>query len=180
MSMTALRARLRTERARQYTLAGELLLLVLASSLAGAGASSSTRFFHHPAHVNSSLFLAAVPIDVKGVAARDSRFAAQAATESVVAVQEEKLGEVSEKLTAGLQESRDDRRLLHDQIAKMANTETDHYNELLNRMNVDEARVTTVLWVVGFVFTVVQGTLIFLQLFHRKIAAAAEGAPSRA
>lgn len=165
ISLKPIREHFNSERARQYTLVAEIVMLIAVSSLAGAGVAASPRWHRRPIKVNSSLFLSAVRAPAESTQGN-------IATDSIVAVQEERISQLNAELTAGLQESRDDRRLLHDEIAKTAGTDNDHFNALSDRLNVDEARVSTVLWVVGFVFTVVQGVLLFLQLNARKRHAA--------
>jgi hypothetical protein len=134
-------------------LAAEITALVVLSGVTGA---ALTQHFvpgkaHHP--VNTSLFLAAVPVPPQQV--RDD--------DSILATQEERIIQLKEENQA----SKDDRRLLHEDVAKIANLETAHDNALNDRLNVDEARLSTVMWVVGFIFTLTKGIVVFFHIADR-------------
>jgi hypothetical protein len=97
------------------------------------------------AHVDSHIFLAA---STASAAAPQS----MGSSDAVLAVQSEKLIQQAGENQA----SRDDRRLLHDELAKAHDLETDHFNKLNDRLNVDEAKVFTTLWLIGVIFGVLQ------------------------
>lgn len=96
------------------------------------------------AHVDPHIFLAATSATPPQMSIGNS--------DAIIAVQSEKLLQVA----AENQASKDDRKLLHDEIAKVHDIETKHFNDLYDRLNVDEAKIFTALWVCGALFGVLQ------------------------
>jgi hypothetical protein len=119
--------------------------------MTGAALTAHFQRGHRHTNVNTSLFLAAAPVT------------REPGSETVIATHEEKIIELKEED----QQSKDDRRILHDEIAKTATTETEHYNSLNTRLDVDEARVSTTMWVVGIFFTFTQGLVVFFNIAER-------------
>lgn len=132
-------------------LIAQICALVVVSGVTGAALTQHFIPSRQHRSVNTSLYLAAAPV------------VREPGGDTVIATHEEKIIELKEEN----QQSKDDRRLLHDEVGKLAGTENDHYNALNDRLNVDEARVSTVLWVVGILFSFTQGLVVFFNIVDR-------------
>jgi hypothetical protein len=138
-----------------------LIVLTLVLSSAVAGSAIGANLLLDPRKhlkVNTSLFMQAVaPAPGRTVVVGGP------STETTLAIDSLKL----DSITGQNQESIDDRHTMHDQIAAVATTEINHYNLLTDRMNVSDARVTTIGWVLGVLFTVSQAVVLFFHLDRR-------------
>jgi uncharacterized membrane protein len=139
------------ERWGNALLVAELSTLIVLSGMTGAALTAHFQRGKRHVPINTSLFLAAASVQ------------REPGSDTVIATHEEKIIELKEED----QQSKDDRKLLHDQVAKVGTTENDHYNALNDRLNVDEARVSTTLWVVGIFFTFTQGLVVFFNIAER-------------
>jgi hypothetical protein len=132
-----------------------VLSIVVLSGLTGSalGLQYATRRTRTPP-VNSSLFLA-----IKGPTIVHASDQAE-----VNAVTQERVTE----LKTAEQASEDDRKILHEEVFKLAQTENGHYTAIHEQLAVDEARLNGSTALVGGVVTLLNGTAIILQLFERK------------
>jgi Na+-transporting NADH:ubiquinone oxidoreductase subunit NqrC len=62
------------------------------------------------------------------------------------------------------QADRDDRKAIHDQIYQLSQTETQHYNSLVDRLDVDETRVSTSVSVIGGLLILLNGIAVISHL----------------
>lgn len=129
-----------------------ILSIVLLSGLTGSALALqfATRKSRAP-QLNSSLFLA-----IKAPPQSE-----QAAVNVLTA-------ERVQELKTAEQASEDDRKLLHDEIFKMAKTENDHYTAIHEQLAVDEARLNSYTGVFGGGVTLLTAISIILQLFDRR------------
>lgn len=139
----------------------KLTLSILSMFLAGVltGLYIPSRLLAMPrARTDAHIYLAAAAAPSPQVSIGNS--------DAVLAVQSEKLLQI----TGENQASKDDRKLLHDELAKAHDIETDHFNKLNDRLNVDEAKVATTLWIVGIVMAILQiiPTVIAIADFRSK------------
>jgi hypothetical protein len=104
--------------------------------------------------INSSLFLA-----IKGPTIVHASDQAE-----VNAVTQERVTELKQDAQA----SQDDRKVLHDEIFKLAQTENVHYNAIHEQIAVDEARLNSYTGLFGGGVTLLTAISIILQLFDRK------------
>jgi hypothetical protein len=122
--------------------------------------------------VNTSLFMQAVapPSEIHTVV-----IGSGPSTETALAMDSLKL----DQITKQNQESIDDRHTIHDELAAIATLEVTHYNLLADRMNVNDARVTTIGWVLGILFTLSQALVLFFHLDKRFQTTRAAEAPRK-
>lgn len=83
---------------------------------------------------------------------------------AIIAVHSEKLLEIARQGQA----AEDDRKQLHDEIAKVHDLEVTYYNDLSKRLSVDETKITTVIWVVGTIFALLNGIPTILSIIDFK------------
>lgn len=67
-------------------------------------------------------------------------------------------------LDTSVQADRDDRKALHDQIYQLTQTEAEHYNTLVDRLNVDEARLSGGISVAGGLLIILNGIAVLSHL----------------
>lgn len=139
--------------------------LVTGSAVAGSAIGSTGLLRRRHVGVNTSLFMQAVAVPANS----HTVVVGGASTETTLAIDSLKL----DQITGQNQESIDDRHTIHDQVASIATTENNHYNLLTDRLNVSDARVTTIGWVLGTLFTVSQAVVLFFHLDKRYEARAA-------
>jgi hypothetical protein len=109
--------------------------------------------------VNTSLFMQAVaPPETRTVVVGGP------STETTLAIDGVKLDQLTQQNSTSI----DDRHTIHDQIAAIATVEVNHYNLLSDRLNVNDARVTSIGWVLGTLFTMSQGIVLFFHLDRRR------------
>lgn len=139
-----------------------IVLLMLTSAITGSAIpiTGLKSMFRSHAHMNTSLFLQAVPVQA---ARATPATAGTDQTSAILAVDDVKLDQMAREN----QESKDDRRLLHDQIAKIAETENLHFNAFTDRMNINDARISTIGWALGILFTLSQALVLFFHLDSR-------------
>lgn len=130
-----------------------ILSLVLLSGFAGSGLALRFATWHHPApQVNSSLFLAiASP--------------SQSQTQQAVNVlTDERIQELKQDAQASL----DDRKLIHDEIFKLAQIENSHFAALHEQLSVDEARLNGSTAVIGGGVTILNAIALWFQISDRR------------
>jgi hypothetical protein len=132
-----------------------ILSIVIVSGVTGSalGLQYATRRSHAP-QLNSSLFLAINPPTI--VHAADQA--------EVNAVTGERITEIKTEQQA----SQDDRKLIHEEIFKLAQTENGHYTAIHEQIAVDEARLNGSTALIGGGVTLLNGIAIALQLFDRR------------
>lgn len=67
------------------------------------------------------------------------------------------------------QVSIDDRQNLHSLIQAEAASEVNHYNVITDRLNVSDARVITIGWILGILFTLSQAVVVFFHLDGKRM-----------
>lgn len=67
------------------------------------------------------------------------------------------------------QVSIDDRQNLHALLQAEAATEVNHYNQITDRLNVSDARVITIGWILGILFTLSQAVVVFFHLDGKRM-----------
>ena len=144
--------------------------LVMGSAVAGSAIGSTGLLKRKHVGVNTSLFMQAVAVPSNS----HTVVVGGPSTETTLAIDSLKL----DQMTGQNQESIDDRHTIHDQVASIATTENNHYNLLTDRMNVSDARVTSIGWILGVLFTVSQSVLLFFHL-DKRFEARATGVPRR-
>lgn len=83
-------------------------------------------------------------------------------TGAVIAVHSEKLDQLGRENQASI----DDRRLIHDEIARGQERETKHFNTVVDRLDVDEAQASITLKIVGIIFGLLQGIPVILTILE--------------
>lgn len=63
----------------------------------------------------------------------------------------------------------DDRQNLHALLQAEAAMEVNHYNIITDRLNVSDARVVTIGWILGILFTLSQAVVVFFHLDGRRM-----------
>ena len=133
-------------------LVATVIALILVSGVTGSGITMRySSILHRKAIVNSSLFM---QYSAPPVTPHESQ-------ETVNALTVEELTGLKQSEQA----SADDRKALHDEIYKVGTTEVNHFNTLSTRMDVDEAKFSSVGVILGVAFTGLQGIAVFAQLF---------------
>ena len=131
-----------------------VLSLIIVSGITGSSLqarfSGWAKMAH--AHPSSSEYLAfTAPIQ-----AQEQEQQSQQTVNALTAAQLSALNESA-------QADRDDRKALHDQLYQLTVTETAHYNAVIDRLDVDEARFNTGVSVVGGLLILLNG---FLTISH--------------
>lgn len=114
------------------------------------------------AHENGHLNLAAKPVIVKLAPIVPQAESSGGSAGAVIAVHTERLDNLSRENQASI----DDRRLIHDEIARSQERETTHFNAVVNRLDVDEAQAATILKIGGIIFGLLQGIPIILTILE--------------
>jgi hypothetical protein len=127
--------------------------LILLSAFTGSGMSIQYGTLRHKApKVNTSLFLA-----MSGAPTNDSQVV-------VNAHNDDRLND----LEKAEQVSFDDRKILHDEIYKLAQTENAHFAALHEQLSNDETRLNVSTSVIGFGVTILNGLALWMQISDRK------------
>lgn len=128
-----------------------VISLIIVSGVTGSSLQVRlSAWMHQHAITNSSEYLSfTAPIAAQQIPSQDT-------VNALTAVQ---IGNLQQEAQA----NRDDRKAIHDQIYQLSQTETQHYNSLVDRLDVDEARVSGGVLVIGGLLTVLQG---YIALSH--------------
>jgi hypothetical protein len=120
-----------------------VLLAALATSSAAAGSALGAKLLLDPkrhARVNPLVAAAVKPVEVRPDMSKVAVGVSQDSLETQVALN----GQAIEQILRQNQVSIDDRAQIHSTIDALASTEVNHYNQLNDRLNVDDARVMTI------------------------------------
>ena len=127
--------------------------LILLSAFTGSGIAIQWGTYHRGASpVNTSLFLS-----VGGTAEAQSQTVINTHTDDRL-----------QDLAQSEQASVDDRRLLHDQIYKLTETENQHFNSLHEQISIDEARLNGSTAIIGGGVTLLNAIALYMQLIDRR------------
>lgn len=110
----------------------------------------------HEARLNAHINLAAKP----AMQALSPQTEGGSASNAIIAVHTEKLDQIAHENQASV----DDRKLLHDELARVQESQVSHFNTLVNRLDVDEAQASTTLKIGGLIFGILQAVPVFFTI----------------
>ena len=132
-----------------------IVSLILVSAFTGSGVAIQLGTYHRGrAPVNTSLFLSL-----------GNGGAAEAQSQTVINTHTD---DRLQDLAQSEQASADDRRLLHDQIYKLTETENQHFNSLHEQISIDEARLNGSTAIIGGGVTLLNAIALYMQLIDRR------------
>jgi hypothetical protein len=133
-----------------------IAILIASGMAAGAGVTYAQLHIRMHRTANTSLFLA-------GPTAAPVPAMLQQVESSAIAVHDVEIQQLARENQASIS----DRKILHDQIYALTQTEAADFNRMSGRMDVGEARIMTAMWVFGGLWSTGMGILLFFHFDER-------------